>query len=635
MKIKKFYNLFSLQRRLLAIVLGVIVLFVALVSRLFYLQVIDGKNLQIKASGQWLRDLPLSSNRGEILDANGVVLATTVTTYDIYVRARSVDNPEDLASFLANKLGLDYAKILKKVKNTSIGESLIKMQVDEKTSLEIANANKTGVYLSQNVGRVYPFGNLLTQVLGYCSIDNTGQAGIESYYNKYLKGVDGKSLVQADAKGIEIEGSLKYYMPSIAGENLTLTIDVQIQSALEKALASAYEKHQAKSCWGIVYDAETGGIIAMSNLPSFDLNSVPRDDLSKLNELTKNNCVVDVYEPGSTFKIVTMLASLNEGLTSLDERFYCSGSCVCDGQKIKCWKTIGHGSQTLVEGFKNSCNCVFVNLALRLGVERLYKYIELLGIGQKTGIDIASESGGIIINKNNVKNVDLARIGFGQSVAVTPLQMVRMVAAVTTGQITYPHLLQTVASNGRVIYDYDVKTANLNISSDVIEKINYMLFNNINADGQCTFVGGYKIGGKTGTAQKFVDGKIAQGKYVSSCFAVYPTDKPKYVVLVCVNEPVGAYYGGVVAKPVVQELMSKIVEIKCISPDEKNDAPIQPNIEMPNLIGLSLAEAMSLLKPLNLIADLDGVGGVVINQLPQEGTKLFAGEEVFVSVSEK
>lgn len=636
MKVKKFYNLFSLQKRLLSIVVGLIVLFVALVSRLFYLQVVSSKSLQIKASSQWLRDLPLASNRGEIFDCNGVVLATTITTYDVYVRARNVDDYKSLAEYLSSKLQLDYEKVYKKVSNTRISESLIKMQVDEKTSLEIVNSGKKGVYLSQNVGRVYPFGNLLTQVLGYCSIDNSGQTGVENYYNKYLKGIDGKSLVQADAKGVEIENSLKYFLPSIAGEDIALTIDVQIQTALETALINAYNEHKAKSAWGVIYDAGTGGVVAMSNLPSFDLNNVPRSDLKKLNELSKNNCVVDVYEPGSTFKILTMLASLNEGITTLDEKFYCSGSCSCDGQKIKCWKSIGHGSQTLVEGFKNSCNCVFVNLALRLGTERLYKYINMLGIGQKTGIDISSESGGIIIKQDKVKNVDLARIGFGQSVAVTPLQMVRMVAGATTGKLTYPHVLTSVTNQGKITYQYQNKSLDLNISSEVLSSLNNMLFNNVNADNKCSFVPGYKVGGKTGTAQKFVNGHIAQGKYVSSCFCVYPTSKPKYVLIVCINEPSnGAYYGGVVAKPVAQAVFSKIMQIKNILPDEENDVALQPDVPMPNLIGLSVAEAMAILKTLNLSCDLDGVGGVVINQLPLENTMLFAGDEVLIEVSEK
>lgn len=636
MKVKKFYNLFSLQKRLLSILLGLIVLFVALVCRLFFLQVIDGKKLQIKASSQWLRDLPLASKRGEIYDCNGVVLASTITTYDIYVRARNVDNAEAVSKLLTNKLGLNYDKVYKKVTNTKISESLIKMQVDEKTSLELVNSGLKGIYLSQNVGRVYPFGDLLTQVLGYCSIDNSGQTGIENYYDKYLQGVDGQSLVQTDAKGVEIEDSLEYYLPSIAGANINLTIDVQIQSVLETSLMKAYNEHKAKGAWGIIMDATNGEILAMSNLPSFNLNEVPRNDLNKLNELSKNSCVVDVYEPGSTFKILTILAALNEGVTSLEERFYCSGSCSCDGQKIKCWKTQGHGSQTLVEGFKNSCNCVFVNLALRLGVEKLYKYINLLGIGQKTGVDIYSESGGIIIKKANVKNVDLARIGFGQSVAVTPLQMVRMVAGITSGNLTTPHILKSVSYQGKTSYVFDNKMQELNISTDAIDKVNSMLFNNVNAEEDCTFVSGYKVGGKTGTAQKFVSGALAQGKYVSSCFAVYPTYAPKYVMIVCVDEPSnGAYYGGVVAKPVVQEIFTKIMEIKNILPDEQEDVSLKPNIVMPNLIGMSVVEALAKIRTLDLCANVDGVDGVVVNQLPTSGSLLFVGDEIVISTSIK
>lgn len=634
MGIKKFYNLFSLQKRLFAVILGVIVLAVSLVARLFYLQVIDGKTLQIRATSQWLRDLPIASKRGEIYDTNGVVLATTVTTYDVYVRARNVDDASEVADFLSKLLGLDYEKVYVKVTNKLISESLIKMQVSDADAQVIIQKNLKGIYLSQNVGRYYPFSDLLTQVLGYCSIDNSGQTGIENYYNTYLKGVDGQSMVQANAQGIEIEDSLKYYLPSIAGENLTLTIDVGMQSILEEALTNAYYKHEASGAWGIIYDAETGGILAMSNLPSFDLNNVPRNDLETLNGLSKNSCVVDVYEPGSTFKIITLLASLNEGLTSEGERFYCSGSCSVDGQKIKCWKTTGHGSQTLVEGFKNSCNCVFVNLAMRLGVERLYKYINLLGIGQKTGVDIKGESSGIIIKEESVKNVDLARIGFGQSVAVTPLQMVRMIAGATTGKLTSPHLLKSVDANGKTNYEYSSTYKTLSIKKETLTSLGGMLFNNINTDNKCSFVAGYKVGGKTGTAQKFKNGAIAQGKYVSSFFGVYPSNNPKYVLLVCIDEPTkDGYYGGVVAKPVGQEIFSSIMKLKNIAPDSELDLTLSPNVVMPDLVGLSVAEALSSLINLNLTVNLDGEDGYIINQIPVASTLLFEGEEVVLIAS--
>ena len=586
------------------------------------------------ATSQWLRDLPLASKRGDIVDCNGVVLASSVTTYDIYIRARNVNEPAKLSQIIADKLGLDYDKVYQKATNLLISESLLKMQVDEQTSLELVNCGYKGIYLSQNVGRVYPFGDLLTQVLGYCSIDNSGQTGIENYYNDFLKGVDGKSLVQANAQGVELEDTLEYYLPSIAGADCRLTIDVQIQSILETEMAKAYKEHKAKGCWGIILDAETGGILAMCNLPSFDLNNVPRNDLNLLNSLSKNSCVVDVYEPGSTFKIITTIGALNEGLTSINEKFYCSGSCQVDGQKIKCWKTIGHGSQTLVEGFKNSCNCVFVNLAMRLGVEKLYKYMKMFGIGQKTGVDIKAESVGIVINSKKVKNVDLARIGFGQSVAVTPLQMVKMVAEVTTGKEINPHLLERVWTKDRDIFSYDSSSKNLDLNQEVIKQVNEMLFNNVNNDNECSFVAGYKVGGKTGTAQKFKNGALAQGKYISSFVGIYPTTQPKYALIVCVDEPsAGAYYGGIVAKPIGMEVFKNLFKVKNILPDVADDLDLYPNVLMPNIIGMPIAQGLAELQKLGLSANVDGEGGYIVNQFPIAENLLYAGDEVLVVTS--
>ena len=322
-KFKTFYNLSNLQKRIVAIIVVVCTLFVALLARVFYLQIVAGKHLQTLAAEQWLRDLPLTSKRGEIYDANGVSLATTVTTYDIYVRARNVKQPELLARELSTMLETDYNKTLTKVTNKQQSEVLIKMQVDEKIALKLAQLD--GVYLSQNVARVYPYNNLMTQILGYCTIDNVGQAGLESYYNKYLRGVNGKALTQTNAQGKEIENSLSYYIPSVPGANLSTTIDVQMQSILEQEMESALNEHKAKGVSGIILDAKTCGIKAMGCLPSFDLNAPPRDDLNKLKQLTKNSAVVDVYEPGSTFKLITLAAALNEGLTNIDERFYCGG----------------------------------------------------------------------------------------------------------------------------------------------------------------------------------------------------------------------------------------------------------------------------------------------------------------------
>lgn len=634
-KLKRFYNLFSFQKRIFIIIIAFLLIFFTIFCRLGYLTLISGKDIQVMAGSQWLRDLPLSAKRGDILDKNGVLLATSKTTYDIYVRARSVDSPIELAKLLSEKLNLDFDKTYAKVTNKSVSETLIKLQVEENTALSIVETGVKGVYLSQNVGRVYPYSNLLTQVLGFCSIDNAGQTGLESYYDKYLKGVDGKSLVQTNAQGLEIDNSLAYYIPSIAGANLTTTIDIYLQMILEKYLQEALIEHKAKNVSGIILDATNGDILAMTNLPDFDLNNIPRDNLEELFALSKNTSVVDVYEPGSTFKIITVAAALNEGLTDLDDSFYCGGSCVVDGERIKCWKTQGHGSQNLIEGFKNSCNCVFVELAMRLGVDRLYKYMEMFGIGSKTGVDIASESSGIVMAKNSVKNVDLARIGFGQSVAVTALQLASAFGYITTGKFVTPHLISNIYTNSSTLYNYTQTFKDLDLKDETISAINSMLANNINTEGSFTFVPGYDVGGKTGTAQKFENGALAVGKYVSSFIGVYPTNKPKYIVFISVNEPSnGAYYGGVVAKPIGQKVFQEMFTVKNIPPDDASQLDNQPNIEMPNVVGKTVADACAELKVLGLNVNVDGLGGYVISQLPLQGVKIYAGEEVLIKSNE-
>lgn len=631
-KLKTFFNLFNLQRRFIAIIMTIIVIFFALITRIFYLQIINGKNLQIKASEQWLRSLPLSSKRGEILDCNGVSLATTITTYDVYVRARNVKNPSQLASAINEFLGVDYEKAYSKVTNKSFSEILIKMQVEESNAKTLTKY--AGVYLSQNVARVYPYNNLLTQVLGYCTIDNIGQAGLESYYDKYLKGIDGKSLTQTNAQGKEIENSLGYYIPSVAGANLTTTIDVQMQAILERELAAAYEENKALGVSGLILNAKTGGIKAMSCLPSFNLNEVPRDNIKGLQEMSKNSTVVDVYEPGSTFKLITLAAALNEGLTHTEERFYCGGRCSVDGETIKCWKTTGHGSVTLLEGFKVSCNCVFVNLALRLGIDKYYEYLNLFGIGQKTGVDISSESSGIVMPKEQVRTVDLARIGFGHAVAVTQLQMASVYAKITSGNLIAPHLIESITTENKTLYKHTPTKTELTLSPDTISTINNMLSNNINSEGYYTFVAGYDVGGKTGTAQKYGEnGQIASGKYISSFIGTYPANNPELVMIICVNEPsAGAYYGGVVAKPIGERVFKSVFQTKAIQPTDESQLETKPSIEMPNIVGKTLSEACAELKALGLNAMFDVDGEKVISQLPQPNTKLFLGEMVYLIV---
>jgi len=407
-----------------------------------------------------------------------------------------------------------------------------------------------------------------------------------------------------------------------------------MQAILERELTIAYEEHKALGVSGIIMNAKTGGIKAMSCLPSFNLNEIPRDNVQELQAKTKNSAVVDVYEPGSTFKLITLAAALNEGLTHTEEHFYCGGRTSVDGETIKCWKTTGHGSVTLLEGFKVSCNCVFVNLALRLGVNKYYEYLNLFGLGQKTGVDIASESSGIVMPKEQVRPVDLARIGFGHAIAVTQLQMATVYAKITTGQNLEPHIMQNIKTSNKVLYENQTKNTTLNLNPDTISTINNMLANNINSEGDYTFVAGYDVGGKTGTAQKYGEnGQIASGKYISSFIGTYPATNPEYVMIVCVNEPsTGAYYGGVVAKPIGERIFSSIFATKSIRPTDETQLLNKPNISMPLLIGKTVSEACAELKQIGLNAIIDCDGTKVVSQMPAENTLLYLGEEVYLMV---
>ena len=631
--LKKF-NLHSQQKRILALILLVSFIFCVLLIRLGVVQLINGKWLQSKAADQWTRDLPLKAERGKIYDITGSSLAVSYTTYNVYTRAREIDKPEETATFLSSTLGLNYTSVYNKVTNRNASEYLIKMQVEEEIAKEIIDKNLPGVYLSQNTKRYYPYGDLLTQILGFTTIDNVGQAGIELYYNDILKGTDGKSLVQADITGEELENTLSYYIPSIPGYDITLTVDAKIQLIVEQALNKVMVEQEAKSATAIVMKANTGEIVAMSTKPSFDLNDVPRDDPSTLLENVKNKAVVDVYEPGSTFKILTMAATLEESKANENSRFYCGGSTTVDGQRIKCWRSIGHGSQTLSEGLANSCNCVFVDLALRLGLDTFYNYFSSFGLGQKTGIEISGESSGIIMNKSAAKRVDLARMGFGQAIAVTPLQLITAVCAAVNGGTLYkPYLIDKIVSpDGVTVEESAVTPVRQVVSKQTSATLNAMLEGVVSKTGKYTFVPGYEIGGKTGTSQKYENGTIARGKYVSSFIGTYPASNPEYVLLLMVDEPgTGAYYGSVVASPYAKEIFSGMFEYLNIEPDDPALASAEvATVTMPDLINKTLTEAVTTLVSLGLSYEIDGEGLTITNQLPPAGTNVKVTDTVII-----
>ncbi len=625
------YTLHSLQKRIKSVFLVFIFLVCALSVRLFVVQIINGKNLQIKATDQWTRDLKLTAPRGTIYDCTGDSLAVSYTTYDVYVRGREVTEPQEAASFLSSLLELDYEKTLKKVSRKDISESLLKMQVEGEIAEQIYEKKLKGIYLTENVGRYYVYGNLLTQLLGFTSIDNVGQAGLEAYLDKYLKGDDGYSYVQSDLQGKEIGGTLRYYVSGTAGDDVTLTANSKIQLILERILQKAYEEQKAKSVSGMVMNAKTSEILAISSKPSFDLNEPPRKELFQLFEQSKMKVVTDTYEPGSTFKILTIAAALEEGVTNLDDRFYCPGYRIVDGQRIKCWRSIGHGSQTLAEAFANSCNCCFMDLALRLGVDRFYDYMTKFGIGQKTGITIKGESGGIVMPKQNVKTVDLARMGFGHAIAVTPVQLLSIVAGLVSGGTwKTPTVIKNISSSdGMVVYSPQ-KTTRQILSQKTSETLNMLLQKAENKKEDFSFVAGYNIGGKTGTAQKYDEtGHIASGKYISSFIGTYPANSPDYLFMIMVDEPsAGAYYGSLVAAPYGKEFFTQLFEFYDIPKD--NEEVALEEVVMPKVEGLPLAEAVAEIKALGLFYEIDGEGGFISKQLPPPGAKLHKGDTILL-----
>ena len=598
-------------------------IFCALCVRLFVIQIINGKSLQLKATDQWTRDLKIVAPRGTIYDRTGATLAVSYTTYNVFVRAREVESATTVATTLSNLLSIDFDDVYKKVQKKNVSEVLIKLGVESEIAEKIYQKNLSGVYLVENVSRYYPNGNLASQLIGFTSIDNVGQTGVEAYYNDLLKGIDGYSYVQSDLQGKEIGGSLRYYIPAEEGEDLILSIDSKIQQILEESLNNIMIEQKAKNASGMIIDVETGQILAMSTKPSFDLNELPRDDLEVLFDQSKMKLVTDMYEPGSTFKILTVAAALEEGLTSLDDVFYCPGYRIVDGVKIKCWKTIGHGSQTLLEAFGNSCNCCFMDLAMRLGVEKFYQYMEKFGIGQKTGIDISGKSGGMLMPKSSVKTVDLARMGFGHAIAMTPVQLMNAVCSIIGGnEINLSILYNENAQNN---------SEETVISSNTTQLVNQLLEYAENKTGKYTFIEGYNVGGKTGTAQKYKEtGGIDQGKYISSFIGTYPADNPKYALIVLVDEPgAGVYYGSLVAAPYGKQIFENLFVY--LNEEKQDPSVVVEKVVMPNLVGLPLGDALIELKKIGLFCEIEGDGGVIKEQLPPAGTLINEGSSILLT----
>lgn len=528
--------------------------------------------MQNLALEQWTRDLPVRAMRGDILDRNGVTLASSKTSYDIFVRPRMIKDEADAAKKIAAILDLDEKKLYEKLKKKTTSEFTLKLSVDEDTAKRLLALDINGVYYSISSSRVYAYGALASQVIGFTSIDGVGQSGIELLYDDVLSGENGQILTQTDLLGIEIEDSVTYIKNGVDGLDVKLTLSYEIQSIAENALKRAMIAYTPKSASAVVMDVNSGEILAMASLPSLDLNDLPRDDLISLFSLSRNRLITDIYEPGSTFKVLTASMNLEEYKNgnpkafSPEHVFSSAGIRVVDGQTIKCWTkhTNGkHSAQHLKEALQNSCNPIFVDIATNLGKDTVYKYLSAFGYGKQTGIDFVGEESGMLLSKESAKTCDVARIGFGQTIAVTPLQLLNATAAaINGGKLLKPRLIKSIGQGGRTLYTSETKVISRPISEETSAIMREYLHSVVeNGGGKNAKVEGVSVGGKTGTAQKYVNGAISHGKYVSSFVGFFPVESPKYIMLVLVDEPVGGYYGSTVAAPIAKEIIEGIVSL--------------------------------------------------------------------------
>ncbi len=558
--------------------MAVTFLFCFLLARFFYVQIVWQEELNYRALDQWTREIPIVAKRGQIVDRNGVVLADNETAYTVFARSNAVKDKQTTSALLAQTLGLNNVEIYEKLTKKKASEITITKRIKKEKIEALSSLALDGVYYSRDNVRVYPKEDALCQVIGFTSVDNVGTTGIEKYYEKYLAGKNGELLYETDLVGIEIENSVATYLPAEDGYNLQLTIDYGIQEIAESALERVANTYNPVSAECIVLDVNNFEILALANYPSYNLNEVPRNDIELLNSLTRNRLVCDIYEPGSTFKIITSAANIeehlqgNKGAFSPNYVFSSSRTRAVDGTQVKCWSNHANGkhcNQTLADALNNSCNPCFTDIALSLGKETFYKYLTAFGFGKKTGIDYGGEAYGLLVPKEAVRGCDLARIGFGQTIAVSAIQLACATASAINGGYYYtPRLVKRVyADDGYVVKENVTQLQNRTISEEASKRLAEMLEGVIKeGSGKKAGVEGYRIGGKTGTAQKYENGRIAQGKYVSSFVGFFPVQNPKYLTLVIVDEPQGAYYGSVVAAPCAGEIFEKIISLKNVSP---------------------------------------------------------------------
>lgn len=541
---------------------------VILLGRLVYLMIFRGDYYSKLATDLQQRERQIKAARGKILDRNGVVLAGNKSVCTISVIHNQIEEPEKVIQMLCKELGISEEKVRKRVEKRSSIER-IKSNVDKEIGNRILAYGFAGVKVDEDYKREYPFDELGSKVLGFTGGDNQGIIGLETVYDKELQGTDGTILTTTDARGVEVDNIGEERVEPIAGNNLRLTMDANIQKFAEQAAQKAFIQKEADSVSILVMNPQNGEMLAMVDYPEFNLNEPftltetyadkGNDEQDALNQMWRNHCINDTYEPGSTFKIITASAALEEHVVSLEDRFHCPGYIVVEDRRIRCHKTTGHGAESFVEGIENSCNPVFINVGLRIGADRFYDYFEQFGLLQKTNIDLPGEAATIMHKREDIGLVELATVSFGQSFQITPIQLATTVSSIINGgnRVT-PHFgMQVEKADGTCVKKMEYEPQTGICSPDTSEKMRFLLEKVVSeGGGNKAYIEGYSIGGKTATSQTL---PRSANKYISSFLGFAPADDPQVLVLVIIRNPSGVYYGGTIAAPVAKEIFENIL----------------------------------------------------------------------------
>lgn len=624
----------SINKRIkLTFILMLIALFLVIV-KVFYIQVFEYKKLNKLASDLWSRNLEIEADRGKILDRNGVVLADNLTTSSLVLIPNQMKDKKKVTKELSSILGISYNAMKKHVyKKTSIERVHPEgRRLSYDVAKKISDLKLDGVYLVKEAKRNYPYKDFLAHVLGYVGIDNQGLSGIELQYDKYLKGENGVIKYFSDAHGNKINLTDIYRSPE-SGMNVSLTIDINIQKSIERELKNISDMFNPDMALAIVVNPNTGEVLGMGSLPDFDPNNYKEYGTSVLN---RNLPIWSSYEPGSTFKVVTMSSAVEEGVIDIfNDHFYDAGKVNVDGSVLKCWKSGGHGDQTFLQVLQNSCNPGFVKLGQLLGKEKLFSYIDKFGFGNKTGIDLSGEATGILFPMNKVGNVELATTAFGQGISVTPIQQVVAVSAVVNGGVLYkPYIVKGISTNtNSSVKEFSKKKVRRVISEKTSEIMRLALESVVAyGGGKSAYIEGYRVGGKTGTAQKSSNGVYLVNNYIMSFMSVVPANKPEAVLYLAIDNPKNtAMLSSYTTTPIARRILLDIIDALDI---KKQDGELEKELEwndkeyitVPNVIGMSLDMAKKTLS--NFDVQVVGNGDKVTYQSIDEGEKIEIGSRI-------